>query len=118
MLTKTLTAAAVAGSLLALAACGGGSDTGSGGGGKAAISFAFWGNNDEAATIKSMVAAFERAHPEITVEENWIQGDYEQKLQTAMAGGTAPTVSEISDTSLPSFARAYRTVDVDSGIYY
>lgn len=118
MLTKTLTAAAVAGSLVALAACSGGSGSGAGGGGKTAISFAFWGNNDEAATIKSMVAAFEKAHPEITVEENWIQGDYEQKLQTAMAGGTAPTVSEISDTSLPSFARAYRTVDVDSGSYY
>jgi multiple sugar transport system substrate-binding protein len=116
MLRKTLTAAAVAGSLLILTACSG-SGSG-GGGGKTTISFAFWGDDDEAATLKAMVASFEQAHPQTTVQENWIQGNYEQKLQTAIAGGDAPTVAQISDTSLPSFANAFRPVDVDSSVYY
>lgn len=116
MLRKTLTAAAVAGTLLMPTACSSGSS--SDGGGKTTISFAFWGSDDEAATLKAMVAAFEKAHPDITVQENWIQGDYEQKLQTAIAGGAAPTVAQISDTSLPSFARAFRTVEVNSSVYY
>ncbi|MEV4754478.1 extracellular solute-binding protein [Micromonospora sp. NPDC049559] len=116
MSRKVLMAAAVASSLVALTACSGsGSD---GGGGKTTISFAFWGNNDEAATLRAMVAAFQQAHPNITVQSNWIQGDYEQKLQTAIAGGEAPTVAEISDTSLPSFSRAFRPVDVDTSHYY
>jgi multiple sugar transport system substrate-binding protein len=120
MLRKTLMAAAIAGSLVALTACSGGtSSAGSGsGGGKTTISFAFWGSNDEAATIKSMIAAFEQAHSNVTIESNWIQGDYEQKLQTSIAGGTAPTVAQISDTSLPSFVRAFKQVDVDSSVYY
>jgi len=119
MLRKALIAATVAGSLVTLTACSGEtSSDGGGGGGKTTISFAFWGSNDEAAAIKSMIAAFEQAHPDVAVEENWIQGDYEQKLQTAIAGGTAPTVSQISDTSLPSFARAFQPVDVDSSLYY
>lgn len=120
MYRKALTAVAVAGLLLPLAACSGGSgsDNGGSGGGKTTISYAFWGNNDEAATMKAMIAAFEQKHSNITVEPNWIQGDYEQKLQTSIAGGAAPTVAQISDTSLPSFVRAFKSVDVDASVYY
>lgn len=81
------------------------------------ITFAHWGNNQEADTIKAMVAAFEDAHPEITVEVQWIQSDYEQRLQTAIAGGAAPTVAQISNTSLAGFASVFRPVDLDPDAY-
>jgi len=82
------------------------------------ISFGHWGNNEEAATLKSMVAAFETANPGITVKVDWIQSDYEQKLQTTIAGGKPPTVAEISNTSLAGFASAFRVVDVDANAFY
>ncbi|MEZ0071144.1 extracellular solute-binding protein [Planotetraspora sp. GP83] len=112
-------AAVAAASFLALAACSsepsGGTGTGTG---TTTITYAFWGNNDESATIKSMIAAFEKANPGIKVEANWIQSDYEQKLQTSIAGGDAPTVAQISNTSLPSFANAFTPVQVDPSVYY
>jgi multiple sugar transport system substrate-binding protein len=82
------------------------------------ISFAYWGNNEESATLKSMVAAFQTANPGITVQLNWIQSDYEQKLQTTIAGGKPPTVAEISNTSLAGFASAFRVVNVDPSAFY
>jgi multiple sugar transport system substrate-binding protein len=82
------------------------------------ITFAFWGSNDESATLNAMVAAFEKANPDITVKPNWIQSDYEQKLQTSVAGGKAPTVAEISNTSLAGFASAFRVIEVDPNAYY
>ncbi|TKA11035.1 ABC transporter substrate-binding protein [Actinacidiphila oryziradicis] len=113
---KTLAAAIAAGSLVSLAACSSGNgETGSN---SSAISFAFWGDNAEAATIKSMISAFEKANPSIQVQPNWIQSDYEQKLQTSIAGGAAPTVAVISNTALPTFASAFKPVTVDTSVYY
>ncbi|MFE9611942.1 extracellular solute-binding protein [Streptomyces sp. NPDC006012] len=120
MFRKAVTAAMVAGCLASLAACSNdtGATPGNSGGKSTNISFAYWGTNEENATIKSMVAAFEKAHPDIHVEPNWIQSDYEQKLQTSIAGGDAPTVAAISNTSLPSFFSAFKPVTVDAGTYY
>ncbi|GGJ50587.1 extracellular solute-binding protein [Streptomyces brasiliensis] len=120
MLRTTVTAVVVAGCLVSLAACSNetGATPGNSGGKSTTISFAYWGANEENATIKSMVAAFEKAHPDIHIEPNWIQSDYEQKLQTSIAGGDAPTVAVISNTSLPSFYSAFKPVSVDTGAYY
>jgi multiple sugar transport system substrate-binding protein len=101
---------------LGLAACGSGSSAGSGSS-SSSITFAFWGSNDEAATLKAMVAAFETAHADIHVQPQWIQSDYEQKLQTTIAGNNQPTVAEISNTSLAGFARAFGPVQVDPNAY-
>ncbi len=120
MLRTAVTAAVVVGCMASLAACSNnsGATPGDSGDGSASISFAYWGSNEENATIRSMIAAFEKAHPDIDVEPNWIQSDYEQKLQTSIAGGDAPTVAAISNTSLPSFFTAFKPVDVDAGAYY
>ncbi|MGV9915279.1 extracellular solute-binding protein [Streptomyces tendae] len=120
MLRTAVTAAVVVGCMASLAACSNdtGATPGDSGGDAASISFAYWGSNEENATIRSMVAAFEKAHPDIDVKPNWIQSDYEQKLQTSIAGGDAPTVAAISNTSLPSFFTAFKPVDVDAGAYY
>jgi ABC-type glycerol-3-phosphate transport system substrate-binding protein len=65
-----------------------------------------------------MIKAFEKAHPKVTVKDNWIQSDYEQKLQVSIAGGQAPTVSQISNTSLAGFASSYADAKVDNSSYY
>ncbi|WP_153183238.1 extracellular solute-binding protein [Streptomyces sp. E5N91] len=120
MLRTAVTAAVVVGCMASLAACSNdtGATPGDSGDSAASISFAYWGSNEENATIRNMVAAFEEAHPDIRVEPNWIQSDYEQKLQTSIAGGDAPTVAAISNTSLPSFFTAFKPVSVDTGAYY
>src|SRR5579859_4243368 len=81
------------------------------------ISIAYWGNNNEAATTKQMIAAFEAANPDITVEQIWVQSDYEQKVTTMIAGGTAPDLMQISHTSLPGFADSFAPVTLDATLY-
>ena len=81
------------------------------------ISFSFWGTNSEAASLKAIAAAFEKANPGTKVTTNWIQSDYEQKLQTSIAAGTQSTVMEISNTSLAGFAPSFAEQTVDPGTY-
>jgi multiple sugar transport system substrate-binding protein len=87
----------------------------SGGNDSADISFSFWGTNSEAASLKAIAAAFEQANPGVKVTTNWIQSDYEQKLQTSIAAGTQSTVMEISNTSLAGFAPSFAEQQVDAG---
>ncbi|MGW1346128.1 extracellular solute-binding protein [Kribbella sp. NPDC002412] len=84
-------------------------------GDSADISFSFWGTNSEAASLKAIAAAFEKANPGTKVTTNWIQADYEQKLQTSIAAGTQSTVMEISNTSLAGFAPSFAEQQVDAG---
>jgi multiple sugar transport system substrate-binding protein len=81
------------------------------------ISFSFWGTNSEAASLKAMAAAFEQANPGTKVTTNWIQSDYEQKIQTSIAAGTQSTVLEISNTSLAGFAPSFAEQQVDPSKY-
>ncbi|MGW7685755.1 ABC transporter substrate-binding protein [Kribbella sp. NPDC054772] len=85
--------------------------------GSAEISFSFWGTNSEAASLKAIAAEFEKANPGTKVTTNWIQSDYEQKLQTSIAAGTQSTVMEISNTSLAGFAPSFAEQTVDPGKY-
>ncbi|MEU4295348.1 extracellular solute-binding protein [Kribbella sp. NPDC026596] len=86
-------------------------------GDSATITFSFWGTNSEAASLKAIAAAFEQANPGSKVTTNWIQSDYEQKLQTSIAAGTQSTVMEISNTSLAGFAPSFAEQTVDPGKY-
>ncbi|TCC66033.1 extracellular solute-binding protein [Kribbella pittospori] len=86
-------------------------------GGSADITFSFWGTNSEAASLKAIAAKFEQANQGTKVTTNWIQSDYEQKIQTSIAGGTQSTVMEISNTSLAGFAPSFAEQQVDPGKY-
>ncbi|NEA36662.1 extracellular solute-binding protein [Streptomyces sp. SID13031] len=79
------------------------------------ITFSFWGTNSEAASLKAIAAAFEKVNPGTKVTTNWIQADYEQKIQTSIAAGTQSTVMEISNTSLAGFAPSFAEQQVDAG---
>ncbi|MFC9692515.1 extracellular solute-binding protein [Kribbella sp. NPDC056951] len=81
------------------------------------ITFSFWGTNSEAASLKAIAAAFEQANPGTKVTTNWIQADYEQKIQTSIAGGTQSTVMEISNSSLAGFVPSFAEQQVDPAKY-
>ena len=114
--SRLIAALAAAGLTLALGGCSGDSDSGSGG--SVTIKFAHWGNNEEAKTIASMIAAFQQANPTIKVQDNWIQADYQQKLTTSVAGGQAPDVAQTSNAFLADFQSAFQPVQVDPSAYY
>jgi multiple sugar transport system substrate-binding protein len=114
----SLVVATAAVAALTLTGCESSNSGSANGDGKVTITFAHWGNNQENATLKSMVALFEKAHPKIRVQANWVQGDYAQKVETSIAGGNAPTVLQTSDTFLANFANAYREAKVDPSAYY
>jgi multiple sugar transport system substrate-binding protein len=104
--------------LLLAAGCASGSAPAAnngGGGANGDITFSFWGTNSEAASLKAIAAAFEKANPGTKVTTNWIQADYEQKIQTSIAAGTQSTVMEISNTSLAGFAPSFAEQQVDAG---
>jgi multiple sugar transport system substrate-binding protein len=81
------------------------------------ITYAFWGSNEEAKSMRQMIATFAKAHPDIQVNGNWIQSDYVTKIQTLIASGTAPDVLQISDGDLPGFVRAFLPVKLDPAVY-
>lgn len=81
------------------------------------INFAFWGSDTEAAAIKQTVAAFEKTHPSIKVTETWIQANYDQKLLTEIAGGTAPDVMLISNSDMPGFTQSFSPISINPKIY-
>jgi multiple sugar transport system substrate-binding protein len=105
--------------LLLAAGCATGDAQPASGGNKdsATISFSFWGTNSEAASLKAIAAAFEQANPGTKVTTNWIQADYEQKIQTSIAAHTQSTVMEISNTSLAGFAPSFAEQEVDGSKY-
>lgn len=115
---KTFRLIPAAAALLLAAGCATTSQPASNTGGDSAdITFSFWGTNSEAASLKAIAAAFEQANPGTKVTTNWIQADYEQKIQTSIAGGTQSTVMEISNTSLAGFAPSFAEQQVDPGKY-
>lgn len=114
-LKRAVTAALGVSVVAATAACGTTNSSGSGSAKK--ISFAFWGSADEAASWKAIVKAFEQKNSGETIVPNWIQANYEQKLQTSIAGGTEPNVMLISNTSLAGFTSSFRSVKLTAADY-
>lgn len=67
------------------------------------ITWSFWGDPAELPPNYEVIEAFEAAHPEIQVEvQHAPWSSYFDRLQTQMAGGTAPDVMFINN--VPSYA--------------
>lgn len=67
------------------------------------VVWSFWGDPGELPPNDAVIAAFEEAHPDITIETQhapW--GSYFDRIQTQMAGGTAPDVMFLNN--IPSYA--------------
>lgn len=116
-------AAIAGGAALTLAACGGtATDSSATATGpiedpaeKVTISFASWvGEGDE---MKAVKAAFEKEHPNITVELQSVPADsMTQKLTTQIAGNNPPDVAYVDASTVASFAARGALVNLDNYI--
>jgi multiple sugar transport system substrate-binding protein len=111
---RTVAAATTLVCALSLAACGSGS--GSSDGGKVKLSFSWWGDASRAKATEAAVAAFEKAHPNITVSTQYATfASYNQKLATQIAGGGASDLIQIDWGNQSQYAKSNTLLDLASG---
>lgn len=71
--------------------------------GQTTITWSFWGDPGELPPNYEVIEAFEAEHPDIKIEvQHAPWGSYFDRLQTQMAGGTAPDVMFLNN--IPSYA--------------
>ena len=81
--------------------------------GQQTVNFAFWGGQEELTVTQKLVEQFRKVQPTIDVKLQQIPSDqYEQKILTQIAGGTAPDAMVIRDASSSFFARRNLFVDL------
>ena len=119
VLTKaSLLGVGLAGSGTLLAACGDGSgggasgDQGDGGPGEGgAVTWASWANPGEAARFREVSKDYESEYgTDITYQI--VTGDYESKLLTQLAGGSAPDAFYVSTEGLAKLIESNSIVDL------
>ncbi|MBD3921062.1 ABC transporter substrate-binding protein [Paenibacillus sp. PR3] len=74
----------------------------SGSGGKVEISMSIWGEKE---IWEKALAEFESTHPNIKTKLVYIPDAYEDKLMTMIAGGTAPDMMTLYETTTPDLAK-------------
>jgi len=79
-----------------------------------AVRFMTTGGVGYQAYFKEAAAAFEKLHPEISVQLEPTEGDFATKLKVEMAGGTAPDMVSGADDSNFSFAARGTLHDLSS----
>ena len=71
-----------------------------------AVTINYWGLCETSTIMKPVIGAFEAANPMIKVNyQLQSQQDYQDRLQTAIAGTTSPDVARIHSTWLPLFIK-------------
>lgn len=107
-------AATAAGALLA--ACSGGGGITGGSGGKTTLQVTVWLGADELAAMKKLAGEFTKSNPNIAVQFiNIVNGGPygETKLETMIAGGTAPDVMMLNSGQFESFASRGALLQLD-----
>ncbi|MBE0669673.1 MAG: sugar ABC transporter substrate-binding protein [Anaerolineales bacterium] len=61
------------------------------------LTLSFWGSDLDTQVYQQRVNMFMEKNPDIKVELLYIPSDYSQKVQTMIAGGTAPDVIQLSE---------------------
>jgi multiple sugar transport system substrate-binding protein len=65
----------------------------------------FWAMGHEGESVRLLISAFERQHPEISVEVQTLPWTgAHQKLLTAFAGGSTPDLCQLGNTWIPELA--------------
>jgi multiple sugar transport system substrate-binding protein len=68
------------------------------------ITFSTWGSVDEIATLKPLLAEFQRQNPDVPITLIHIPDEYPHKLRLMAAGGALPDVMFIENQTLAGFA--------------
>ncbi|OQP24307.1 ABC transporter substrate-binding protein [Geobacillus zalihae] len=74
--------------------------------GTVSLSISTWGAPDELAVFKELVSNFEKDHPNIKLRIIHIPNDYSGKMNTMLAGGTAPDIVFVSDGDFGRWVKA------------
>jgi multiple sugar transport system substrate-binding protein len=61
------------------------------------LQMSFWGGELDSQVYQQRVDEFTAANPDISVELIYIPSDYSQKVQTMIAGGTAPDIMQLAE---------------------
>ncbi|MEL7978005.1 sugar ABC transporter substrate-binding protein [Isoptericola sp. F-RaC21] len=95
--TKGVAGLAVAAlGMTALAACGSGEDSADGG--VTTLTMTVWGGDVDKKSYQQRVDMLEEAHPDIKVDLQLIPSEqYEQKVQTMIAGGNGPDIMQVAE---------------------
>src|SRR5205823_3771837 len=75
-----------------------------------------WGSALEKQNIEDGLKAFEKQTPGVTVEYIHTPTDYDAKLQTMLAGGTAPDVFKTPQPNYPDYVKKGALMDVTDRI--
>jgi multiple sugar transport system permease protein len=76
------------------------------------LTYMGWGNPQEANISRSLLAAFEKSHPNIRVKYI-LATDFDSKLRTMMAGDMAPDVFYMAVENLPVYAGKNTLLNLD-----
>jgi len=68
------------------------------------LTLTYWGGDVDTTTWQQRLALAKEKFPNITVNAQIIPTDYDTKLQTMFAGGTAPDIAEVSQDDFDNFA--------------
>jgi len=112
---KKIVAFTLIGSMLAgtiLTGCGKSDGSSSAKGGIVELTYNANGAQDEDAVMKKLLAAFEAKNPNIKVKYNHIPDDYSNKMNTVLAGGSAPDVFLTSDGDFGKWVKSGLILDM------
>ncbi|QTX03737.1 ABC transporter substrate-binding protein [Agromyces archimandritae] len=69
------------------------------------LSFTWWGNDTRHAMTEEVIAAFEKEHPNITIEPQYTDwSGYWDKLSTSVAAGDIPDIIQMDEKQLTTYA--------------
>ena len=70
------------------------------------VRFAYWGDYPDHALWSKIVADFERAHPGLPLQQEWLPlSGYQPKIEQQLVGGAGPAVMMFQDEPFPRYAR-------------
>src|SRR5579859_2666839 len=83
--------------------------------GAATITFSLWMGGDERKAMDKLLRLFEQQHPGIKVKVVDVSGPNwgRQKVETMIAGGTAPDVMQLNTGQFEAFAARSALLDLD-----
>ena len=95
---------------LVVGCAGGGGETengkseSGGDGEKVTLRFSWWGGDERNEATLDVIEAYEKEHPNITIEAEYSGDDgYQEKLSTALAGNTAADIIQMGPGWMPSY---------------
>src|SRR5579859_7994442 len=83
--------------------------------GSTEVTFSLWMGGDERKAMDKLLKLFEQQHPGITVKVIDVSGPNwgRQKVETMIAGGTAPDVMQLNTGQFEAFAARSALLDLD-----